>query len=121
MRIRPRAAPARAPCPLGTGKVGRIIGRRTRSRAVPTLREAFDDDLAAGPARKDSTPAVYHATVHRDLGDWLDRSLETIGRRNVEQRFQRLTEQANRRRYAERKARGMRQAGQRDGSPRPAT
>ncbi len=67
---------------------------RARSRSVPTLREAFDDYLAAGPARKDSTLAVYRATIHRDLGDWLDRSLETIGRQDVEQRFQRLTEQA---------------------------
>ena len=40
---------------------------RARSRSVPTLREAFDDYLAAGPARKDSTLAVYRATIHRDL------------------------------------------------------
>ena len=43
---------------------------RARRRAVPTLREAFDDYLAAGPAPKASTLATYRSTVHRDLGDW---------------------------------------------------
>ena len=67
---------------------------RTGSRSVPTLREAFEDYLAAGPKRKDSTVAVYRSTVHRDLGDWLNRSLDTIERRDIEQRFQRLSEDA---------------------------
>ena len=67
---------------------------RARSRTVPTLREAFEDYLAAGPRRKDSTLAVYRSTVHKDLGDWLNRSLATIERRDVEQRFQLLTENA---------------------------
>jgi len=67
---------------------------RTRARAVPTLREAFEDYLAAGPRRKDSTVAAYRSTVYRDLGAWVDRSLDTIERRDVEQRFQRLTEDA---------------------------
>ncbi len=67
---------------------------RARSRSVPTLRDAFEDYLGAGPKRKDSTLAVYRSTVHRDLGDWLDRSLDTIERRDVEQCFRRLTEEA---------------------------
>ncbi len=67
---------------------------RTRARAMPTVRDAFEDYLAAGPARKDSTVAVYRSTVHKDLGDWLDRPLDTIGRRDVEQRFRRLSENA---------------------------
>ena len=67
---------------------------RARNRAVPTLREAFDDYLAAGPKRRDSTLAVYRSTVYRDLGDWLGRSLADIERRDVEQRFQRLTDNA---------------------------
>ena len=65
-----------------------------RSRTVPTLREAFEDYLSAGPKRKDSTVAVYRSTVHKDLGDWLNRSLATIERRDVEQRFHLLTENA---------------------------
>ena len=36
---------------------------RTRARAMPTLREAFEDYLAAGPARRDSTVALYRITV----------------------------------------------------------
>ena len=67
---------------------------RARSRAVPTLCEAFEDYLGAGPKRKDSTLAVYRSTVHKDLGDWLDRSLEIIERRDIEQRFQLLSEKA---------------------------
>ena len=67
---------------------------RARNRAVPTLREAFDDYLAAGPKRRDSTLAVYRSTVYRDLGDWLGRSLADIERRDVEQRSQRLTDNA---------------------------
>ena len=64
---------------------------RTRSRSVPTLREAFEDFLAAGPARKPRTVEVYRRTVYLDLEPWLDRSLNTISRRDVEQCFNRLT------------------------------
>ena len=64
---------------------------RTRSRSVPTLREAFEDFLAAGPARKPRTVEVYRRTVYLDLEPWLDRSLNTISRKDVEQCFNRLT------------------------------
>ena len=64
---------------------------RTRSRSVPTLREAFEDFLAAGPARKPRTVEVYRRTVYMDLEPWLDRSLNTISRKDVEQCFNRLT------------------------------
>ena len=67
-------------------------GDRARSRAMPTLREAFEDYLAAGPRRGDSTITNYRRAVHKDLGDWLDRTLDTIDRRDVEQRFRQLTE-----------------------------
>ena len=64
---------------------------RTRSRSTPTLREAFEDFLSAGPARKPRTVAVYRRTVYHDLADWVDRSLNTISRKDVEQCFNRLT------------------------------
>ena len=64
---------------------------RTRSRSVPTLREAFEDFLAAGPERKPRTVEVYRRTVYMDLAPWLDRSLNTISRKDVEQCFNRLT------------------------------
>ena len=66
-------------------------GERARTRSVPTLREAFEDFLAAGPARKESTREAYRRTVHIDLRPWLDRSLDTVSRRDVEQCFARLT------------------------------
>ena len=66
-------------------------GDRARTRAMPTLRDAFDDYLAAGPARKESTLAAYRSTAYRDLGAWLDRPLDTITRKDVEQCFHRLT------------------------------
>ena len=64
---------------------------RTRSRSTPTLREAFEDFLAAGPPRKPRTLKLYRRTVYMDLEPWLDRSLNTISRRDVEQCFNRLT------------------------------
>ena len=64
---------------------------RTRSRSTPTLREAFEDFLSAGPARKPRTVAVYRRTAYHDLADWVDRSLNTISRKDVEQCFNRLT------------------------------
>ena len=64
---------------------------RTRSRSVPTLREAFEEFLSVGPKRKASTVETYRRTVYIDLVAWLDRSLNTISRRDVEQCFNRLT------------------------------
>ena len=70
------------------------LAERARSRSIPTLREAFEDYLAAGPRRRESTIANYRRAVHKDLGDWLDRSLDDIDRRDVEQRFRQITERA---------------------------
>ena len=67
---------------------------RARARAMPTLRQAFEEYLSAGPARKPRTLAAYRLTVCRHLGSWLDRSLDTISRKDVEQCFGRLTADA---------------------------
>jgi len=67
---------------------------RTRSVTVPTLREAFEEYLAVGPKRKESTVTVYRRTVYRNLGAWVDRTLDTIDRRDVEKCFLRLTREA---------------------------
>ena len=64
---------------------------RTRSRSVPTLREAFEEFLSVGPERKASTIETYRRTVYMDLEAWLDRSLNTISRKEIEQCFNRLT------------------------------
>ena len=61
---------------------------------MPTLHQAFEDYLALGPRRRDSTIANYRRVVDKDLGDWLDHSLDDIDRRDVEQRFRQLTKHA---------------------------
>ena len=85
---------------LAQETLGRVAGgddpatERALGRTVPTLREAFEDFLAAGPKRKESTVAVYRCTVYRSLGAWIDRTLDTIDRRDVEKCFLRLTNEA---------------------------
>ena len=60
------------------------LADRARTRSTPTLRKAFENWLAVGPRRRDSTVASYRRTVHRDLGDCLDRSLDEFDRSDVE-------------------------------------
>ena len=85
---------------LAQETLGRVAGgddpatERALGRTVPTLREAFEEFLAAGPKRKESTVAVYRCTVYRSLGAWIDRTLDTIDRRDVEKCFLRLTNEA---------------------------
>ena len=67
------------------------VAERNRSRTVPTLRQAFEEYLAAVPTRKESTLAIYRRTVYHNLGAWVDRTLDTIDRRDVEKCFLRLT------------------------------
>ena len=67
---------------------------RARARAMPTLREAFEEFLAAGPERKAGTITVYRRNFHRHLGSLLERPLDTITARDVEQCFSRLTAEA---------------------------
>ena len=94
-RITPEQARRNAQEILGRVAAGEDpAGDRARSRAIPTLREAFEDYLAVGPERKKSTLASYRSTVHRDLGPWIDRPLDTISRKDIEQCFNRLTREA---------------------------
>ena len=60
---------------------------RAESRGMPTLREAFEEYLTANPNRKSSTEALYQSQMRYCLGDWLSRPLDTITRREVEARF----------------------------------
>ena len=70
----------------------RTRSRIVRTRSIPTLRKVFENWLAVAPRRRDRTVASYRRTVHKDLGDGLDRSLDEIDRSDVEWRFQGLTE-----------------------------
>ena len=91
--ITPDQARRRAREILGRVALGEDpLAERARSRAMPTLRKAFQDYLSAGPRRRESTIANYRRAVHKDLGDWLDRPLDDIDHRDVEQRFWQLTE-----------------------------
>ena len=63
-------------------------------RAVPTLREALEAYLAAGHAPTARKAAVYRKAVHRHLGAWLERPLDTIEREDIERCFARITADA---------------------------
>ena len=65
---------------------------RARARGLPTLQEAFEDYLAANPSRAPVTVYIYRQNLRVNLSDWANRSLNAISRRDVEARFNYLTE-----------------------------
>ena len=73
--------------------LGRVAGgvdparERAASRRIPTLIEAFEEYLTVNPNRKGSTETLYRGQMRYCLGDWLARPLDTITRRDVEARF----------------------------------
>ena len=67
-------------------------GNRAEARAMPTLGDAFEDYMAANPNRSRRTNELYRYEAKRYLGDWLSRPLDAIARRDVEARFNRITE-----------------------------
>ena len=76
------------------GKVaggGDPAGERAEARGMPVLRQAFEEYMASNPNRASSTDKDYHAYVNRYLSDWLGRPLDTITRRDVEDRFIRIS------------------------------
>ena len=67
-------------------------GERANARGIPTLAEAFDEYLAANPNRKASTERLYRGQMRYCLGDWRSWPLDTITRRDVEERFHVISE-----------------------------
>ena len=67
-------------------------GERARARAMPSLAEAFEDYMDANPKRKPRTVELYRQNLRVCFGDWLDRPLDRIDRRDIEARFNRVTE-----------------------------
>ena len=59
---------------------------------MPLLKQAFTDYMAGNPNRAAGTEKLYLEQFARYLGDWQLRSLDSITRRDVEDRFSRLTE-----------------------------
>ena len=64
---------------------------RAEGRGMPTLADAFDEYMKANPSRSKATNQLYTFEAERYLGDWLSRPLDTITRRDVENRFNKLT------------------------------
>ena len=67
-------------------------GERAEARVMPTLGDAFEDYMTANPNRSKRTNELYRYEAKRYLGDWLSRPLDAIARRDVEARFNRITE-----------------------------
>ena len=67
-------------------------GARASARRFPTLREAFRDYMKAKPHHSRKTGITYRRSVEHYLADWLSRPLDSIERREVEERFILLTE-----------------------------
>ena len=58
---------------------------------MPVLEQAMEDYMAVNPGRTAGTNKVYREGFRRHLADWSARPLDTISRRDVEARFNRLT------------------------------
>ena len=67
-------------------------GSRASARRIPTLSEAFCDYMKAKPRHSRNTGIAYRRAVEHYLADWLSRPLDSIERREVEERFILLTE-----------------------------
>ena len=64
---------------------------RAEARAMATLGDAFEEYMKVNPNRAKSTNQLYRFEAHHYLGDWLSRPLDSITRRDVESRFNKLT------------------------------
>ena len=63
-------------------------------RAAPTLHQALEAYLAAAPRPQSGKATLYRTSVHRHLGAWLERSLDTITHEDIEHCFARLSAEA---------------------------
>ena len=82
---------------LAQNLLGQVAGgadpayERAMARAMPTLGDAFEEYMAVNPNRSKRTDELYRYEANRYLGDWLDRPLSSITRRDVELRFNSIT------------------------------
>ena len=67
-------------------------GKRAETRRMPKLEKAFEDLMDANPKRAAGTARLYREEFTRHLADWRERPLDDISRRDVEARFNRITE-----------------------------
>ena len=93
-RLAPEQARREAHRLLGMVAMGEDpAAARARSCRMPPLKQAFEDYMKANPKRKASTNENYRDRFERPLADWLARPLDSITRSDVEDRFNRITEQ----------------------------
>ena len=93
-RMAPEQARREAHRLLGMVAVGEDpAAERAKGRRMPPLGKAFEQYMKANPKRKEITNRCYRDRFERPLGDWLGRSLDTISRSDVEERFNHITEQ----------------------------
>ena len=91
-KIAPERARQMAQQVLGAVAGGADPARdRAGARAMPVLADAFEDYMAANPDRAPRTVFLYRQVVRLCLDDWLARPLDAIARRDVEDRFNRIT------------------------------
>lgn len=67
---------------------------------MPTLADAFDEYMKANPSRSKATNQLHGFEAEHYLGDWLSRPLDTITRRDVGTRLNKLTTDRGGRRAA---------------------
>ena len=67
-------------------------GERAEPRRIPTLEQAFKDFMDANPKRAAGTDRLYRQAFARHFAEWHERPLTDISRRDVEARFNRITE-----------------------------
>jgi len=66
--------------------------KRAEARGLPTLGEAFEEYIEANPHRTERTNNLYRQNLRVNLSDWINRPLNRISRKDVEQRFHRITD-----------------------------
>ena len=92
-RITPDQARRKAQELLGRVAAGDDpAAERARARGLPTLQAAFEEYLEANPRRAPVTVKIYRQNLRAYLSDWVNRPLDGISRKDVETRFNRLTE-----------------------------
>ena len=91
-RMAPEQARRLAQQVLGKVAAGADPAReRTEARAMPMLKQAFEDYMASNLNRSASTDTKYRGDFGSHLGDWQLRPLDAITRQDVEALFNRLT------------------------------